>query len=77
MDADDRPISSVSPGSVDALRHLQNQVLESVATGQPLACVMDLLCREAERLAPDVICTVLAVDAARGVALPREPEPAG
>jgi len=63
MDADDRLISSESPCSVDALRHLQNQVLESVATGQPLASAMDLLCREAERLAPDVICTVLAVDA--------------
>ena len=63
MDADDRLISSESPCSVDALRHLQNQVLEFVATGQPLASAMDLLCREAERLAPDVICTVLAVDA--------------
>ena len=53
MNADDRPISSETPCSVDALRHLQNHVLESVATGRPLAAVMDLLCREAERLAPD------------------------
>src|SRR5450432_790440 len=63
MNADDRLIPSDAPCSIDALRHLQNQVLESVATGQPLVSVMDLLCREAERLAPDVICTVLAVDA--------------
>jgi diguanylate cyclase (GGDEF)-like protein len=64
MNADEPLISPESPRSVDALRHLLNQVLEAVATGQPLASVMDLLCREAERLAPDVICTVLAVDAA-------------
>jgi diguanylate cyclase (GGDEF)-like protein len=62
MNADDRLIPSEASGSVDALRSLQNQVLESVATGQPLASVIDLMCREAERLAPDVICTVLAVD---------------
>ncbi|WP_431102368.1 putative bifunctional diguanylate cyclase/phosphodiesterase [Roseateles noduli] len=42
--------------------HLQRDVLEAVALGRPLAAVMDLLCRAVEALAPEVICSVLAVD---------------
>ncbi|MDN3919984.1 putative bifunctional diguanylate cyclase/phosphodiesterase [Roseateles violae] len=46
----------------DAVAGLQREVLEAVALGRPLQVVMDLLCRRVEALAPDVICTVLAVD---------------
>jgi diguanylate cyclase (GGDEF)-like protein len=41
---------------------LQREVLETVALGRPISEVMDLLCRRVEALAPEVICTVLAVD---------------
>ncbi|MCV2421165.1 putative bifunctional diguanylate cyclase/phosphodiesterase [Paucibacter sp. DJ2R-2] len=47
----------------ESVAQLQNQVLEAVAMGRPLPVVMDLLCRRVEALAPDVICSVLAVDA--------------
>lgn len=46
--------------SIDAL---QREVLEALALGRPLREVMDLLCGRVEALAPEVICTVLAVDA--------------
>jgi len=45
------------------LLHLQTEVLEAVARGEPLAAIADLLCRRAEALAPDTHCTLLAVDA--------------
>lgn len=45
-----------------AVAGLQREVLEAVALGRPLATVMDLLCRRVEALAPEVLCTVLAVD---------------
>jgi diguanylate cyclase (GGDEF)-like protein len=45
------------------LLRLQTDVLEAVACGEPLAAVADLLCRQAEALAPDAICSILAVDA--------------
>jgi diguanylate cyclase (GGDEF)-like protein len=46
----------------ESITALQREVLETVALGRPLDAVMDLLCRRVEALAPDVICTVLAVD---------------
>jgi diguanylate cyclase (GGDEF)-like protein len=46
----------------DAVDGLHREVLEAVALGRPLQVVMDLLCRRVEALAPDVICTVLAID---------------
>jgi diguanylate cyclase (GGDEF)-like protein len=64
MKAHDRSMPPDAPESIDALRQIQSEVLESVATGRPLATVMDLVCRAAERLTPDVVCTVVAVDAA-------------
>ncbi|MDM4765793.1 EAL domain-containing protein [Pelomonas sp. SE-A7] len=45
-----------------AIAGLQRDVLEAVALGRPLNLVMDLLCRQVEALAPEVLCTVLAVD---------------
>ncbi len=51
------------------LLHLQTEVLEAVARGEPLASIADLLCRRAEALAPDTHCTLLAVDA-QGLLLP-------
>lgn len=44
------------------LRALQHEILEAVARGRPLPSVMDDLCRGVETLAPDVICSILAVD---------------
>ena len=47
---------------VAALRALQHDVLEGVATGRPLRDIMDLLCRRVEALVPSVVCSVLAID---------------
>jgi diguanylate cyclase (GGDEF)-like protein len=47
-----------------AIADLQREVLEAVALGRPLPLVMELLCRGVEGLAPELICTVLAIDAA-------------
>jgi diguanylate cyclase (GGDEF)-like protein len=44
------------------LLRLQTEVLEAVACGEPLMAVADLLCRRAETLAPDAICSILTVD---------------
>lgn len=46
------------------LRALEHDVLESLARGKPLQFAMDQLCRQAEGLAPDVVCSVLSVDSA-------------
>lgn len=45
-----------------ALLQLQSDVLKAVALGQPLRDVAVRLCRQAESLAPDVVCSVLRVD---------------
>ena len=45
------------------LQRFQNEVLEAIACGAALSAVADLVCRWAERLAPDVVCSILAVDA--------------
>ncbi len=42
---------------------LQHKVLDAVVHDMPLREVMTLLCSEVERLAPEVVATVLAVDA--------------
>ena len=49
-------------GQAAALQNLQHQALESIASGHPLKTVMERLCREVERMAPEVIVSVLAVD---------------
>jgi GAF domain-containing protein len=41
---------------------LQNIILEKIAKGDTLASTITRLCREVEKLAPDVICSVLMVD---------------
>lgn len=45
------------------LLRLQTEVLEAVARGEPLVAVADLLCRRAQELAPEAICSILTVDA--------------
>ncbi|MGZ9811531.1 putative bifunctional diguanylate cyclase/phosphodiesterase [Pseudoroseicyclus sp. H15] len=47
--------------SITLLR-LQNEVLEMIATGESLERTTDQLCREVERLAPGVLCSMLSVD---------------
>jgi diguanylate cyclase (GGDEF)-like protein len=44
-----------------AVNLLQRDVLESVALGRPLRAVLDLLCRQMEALAPEVVCSVLRI----------------
>lgn len=58
------------------IQALQNEILEAIATGMPLAWVASLLCTRAEALAPSAICTLLVVDAdglLRPVAAPSLP----
>ncbi|WP_457795868.1 putative bifunctional diguanylate cyclase/phosphodiesterase [Methylocystis sp. S23] len=45
------------------LRALQHDVLEGIARDLPVRAVMNRLCLQAERLAPDVVCSILSVDA--------------
>jgi len=49
--------------SFEALLRLQNEILEAVASGQPLRDVAALLCRRVEALVPGVLASVLMVDA--------------
>jgi diguanylate cyclase (GGDEF)-like protein len=51
------------PGDTGLLLRLQTEVLEAVACGEPLVAVADLLCRRAEALAPDAVCSILRIDA--------------
>jgi diguanylate cyclase (GGDEF)-like protein len=55
-----RHLDSLEQATIDAL---QRRVLRAVATPLPLPEVMDLLCREVEAAAPELICSVLRVDA--------------
>jgi diguanylate cyclase (GGDEF)-like protein len=45
------------------IQSLQRDVLEAIAQDVPLAGVMTLICERAEKMFPEVICSVLAVDA--------------
>jgi diguanylate cyclase (GGDEF)-like protein len=56
----DRPAPHCPPG--DSLESIQQDILVAIARGQPLASVMEDLCRRVERLAPDVVCSILRVD---------------
>jgi diguanylate cyclase (GGDEF)-like protein len=66
-----------SDGSGNALLRLQNTILEMIAKGETLRDTSEQLCRQVEMLLPDVICSVLTVDAAglmhplAGPSLPR------
>lgn len=51
------------PADSALLLRMQTEVLEAVAYGEPLVAIADLLCRRAEALAPDAICSILTVDA--------------
>jgi diguanylate cyclase (GGDEF)-like protein/PAS domain S-box-containing protein len=44
------------------IQALQRDVLEAIAQDRPLKDVMDLICRRVELIAPDVVCSILAVD---------------
>ena len=46
----------------EAVLQLQNTILEMIAKGETLAQTANRMCLEAEKLAPDVICSILAVD---------------
>lgn len=48
--------------SMESLQGLQNEVLEAVARGEPLVAVMERLCRRAEEIAPDSVCSVIAIE---------------
>lgn len=62
----------------ERLRDLQQDVLVAVASGAPLPSVMALLCKRAETLAKDAVCSIIRVDAAgclrplAGPSLPQE-----
>lgn len=51
------------PSTQARLLLIQHDILEMVATGGDLRRAMDALCRRVERIVPDVICSILAVDA--------------
>ena len=63
----ERPIAGahVHVASFEALLRLQNEILEAVASGQPLAEVAALLCRRVEALVPGALVSILAVDGDR------------
>lgn len=44
------------------LQALQNDILEDIARGEPLAACMERLCHRAEAISPGVICSVVTVD---------------
>lgn len=50
------------PEQRDAIVTLQRDVLEAIAVRQPLRIVAELLCKRAEEVAPELICTVLTID---------------
>ncbi|GLK81464.1 bifunctional diguanylate cyclase/phosphodiesterase [Methylopila turkensis] len=52
----------MSPANSLLIQPLQLEALEAIASGTPLKDVADLLCLRVERLAPDVVCTILAVE---------------
>ncbi len=44
------------------MQNLQNEILEAVASGEYLNAIAEKLCRRAEELAPEAICTIIGVD---------------
>ena len=47
--------------SVERLQSLQNATLEAIARGEALAAIMISLCLRVEAIAPEVVCSVVAV----------------
>ena len=63
-------------GESGLLLRLQTEVLEAVASGEPLTVIADLICRRVEALVPEAICSILLVDGSghlRGLAAPSLP----
>lgn len=52
----------MADGPKARLRVLQQHMLQAMAAGVPLPELMEILCRQAEQLAPSVTCSVLSVD---------------
>ncbi|CAN7184425.1 EAL domain-containing protein [Phyllobacterium sp. LjRoot231] len=52
----------MKPGVSDLLLHIQNEILEAIASGDTLRDIADLLCRRIQNLVPTIICSVLTVD---------------
>lgn len=50
-------------GFTQRLQAIQSEILEAVACGEPLRAVAERLCMRVEALAPDVICSILTLDA--------------
>lgn len=46
----------------DSLQAIQNDILEHIAMGEPLAEVADTLCRRVEGLHPEVACSIVTCD---------------
>lgn len=46
----------------DRLKDIQHEILVAVASGEPLADVMTLLCQRVEEVAPNAICSIIGVD---------------
>ncbi len=44
------------------IQRMQRDVLEAIAQDRPLREVMELLCQRVEAIAPDIVCSILAVD---------------
>lgn len=53
----------IEAGSSESLQALHNGILESIVRGEALDMIAQRICLDVERLAPDVICTILTVDA--------------
>jgi len=61
----------------DRLKDIQHEILIAVASGKPLPEVMALLCKRAEKIAPNAICSILRVDSSgrlRPLAAPSLPD---
>ncbi len=50
-------------GTNNRLQAIQAEILEAIACGEPLRTVADRLCLRVEALAPDLVCSILTVDA--------------
>jgi diguanylate cyclase (GGDEF)-like protein/PAS domain S-box-containing protein len=46
------------------IQSLQRQVLETLANDKPIEEIADLICRRVERIAPDIVTSILRVDSA-------------
>ncbi len=56
-------LTDITP--LKSIQSLQDDVLESLASGLSLSEVTDFLCRRVEEIAPDIISSILLVDAER------------